>query len=166
MACRYSLSELFNIGRQLGRKTWCRGLDWNRLHELNIAKPFRGLRGGIYKQRHIQTVVTARFGLKSHGGGGVNKNNTTVLTETTTDKYSFPIPLVSSAVKLACLKSQREKNIINVQVETPPKRLLKVTSLNARSVKNKADDIADLICENEIDILKHGSVPQMVIEYP
>ena len=92
MAFKYSVTELFNIGRQIGRKAFGNGLDWHKLKELQIAKPFRGSRGGTERQRQIKTVVSTRDGLpQAHIAAAVNNNNIIVLPRISeTDKYTFP----------------------------------------------------------------------------
>ena len=156
MALKYTVSELFSIGRQLGRQAWPVGLDQSKLKALDILKPYRGCRAGKFKQRPIKALVTDRFVVQQpHVAPGVNRNNFAVLSMSTkTDKYQVSIPTVKAPTKKTQRKVTRERSLCNVEKSDdsiPPKHLT-ICYLNARSVKNKADDIADLMVERKIDI--------------
>ena len=113
------MTELFNIGRDIGRKSFGNGLDWNRLKELQIAKPFRGSRGGTEWQRQIKTVVSARDGLpQAHIAAAVNNNNIIVLPRISeTNKCIFPI---MKCVRNVSQISIGEKFLAKVKTDSPP----------------------------------------------
>jgi hypothetical protein len=122
MAAAYCARELCYIGRCVGRNVRINTSVYNRLKALDICRPVRGCRGGVNLQRTIETVVTQRSYVVTHHGQGIPVN---------------------------CNLS----NLVKVSLtETCVQHPLRMACLNARSVKNKASEIAEYTVDKQIDI--------------
>ena len=104
-----------------------------RLKDLQLLKPFRAKKQHCYNHGYDNTLpvrITSRF------------------TENSKDPHIVDNRNISS------YKAITHSNLICIQTtpNTFYSKAMNVGYLNARSVRNKAEDICDFICENDLDI--------------
>jgi exonuclease III len=166
MAAAYSVRELYNIGRAIGRNSRINNVVFSRLRAFNICQVVRGCRAGACKQRPIETVISQKRHLMNHSklhANGINVNNCIVLKA---DKdllgdhrcnKQFPI----TSVALDCCRKDDTHEIKNgVNVNNLAKlnkqsrfgNKLTVCCINARSVKNKADQVTEYMLDQDADL--------------
>jgi hypothetical protein len=159
MAGNYTLKCMRAIRNSIGKTTLDKPI-WQRLKNLGISISVRGTKAGAKVQRPISTRISVR----TVGGicgphGSFNVNNLTqcptferikvlcnVIHETTVKADPAVCINPDNLVKVSCSESKDAKDVLDT------KKHIKLCYLNARSVCNKADDIADLITDQGADI--------------
>ena len=126
----------------------------------SAPQPIRRTRAGKHYQRPIHVVTTDRYDQPTKHTA-VNTSNLIDLTSPCTDTV-HPIPVctttrsndhIEDEIKQKANITKTENVVINVTVEnTEESKNLKVSCINARSVRNKADDIASHIIDENVDI--------------
>jgi exonuclease III len=174
MAAVYSTSALWHVGRELGKPRISSSI-YSRLKDFGICKPFRGSQAGIHKQRGIKVFIGNRSAnVPVHGVGKAASNLINLQSNHVSyfDDVFKPIPsLVPSLVQNSFLEYEQNpdislskpthvnhSNLTSITLQESKENSTKIKNarfcyMNARSVCNKAEEIASYITENQIDIL-------------
>ena len=157
----YRAGALWRISKQI-TKPRISGTIFQRLKELNIGKPFRGSRGGTYKQRHI-AVVNSLTGCRPILTRGTNVNNVIELTCAQHDlsnlgyKSDCAIPSIPEAIPIEVISNKRQNqpkdnhervSVLKTLTEQFKWDLPTVLNTNVRSLCNKMDEL-DLMLRNK-----------------
>ena len=151
----YTSHFVKRISRSVGR----RGLDdatFNKMKTLGILKPFRG--GVKHKEKLKKQLEDVSASTENASTKRQIKTRASALYQNKQDGVVHQINTICDVNKRTSFSSRRTRgvnrsNLMLVNTTTEEKdRELKCLYLNARSVNNKAEEIAELIVDREADL--------------
>ena len=157
MASNYSSRWLYSIKGTISTARLAQPV-WQRLKDLGINISVRGTKAGAKVQRPIRTLLSNRTAV-SHQGisyGSLNVNNLAPCP--TLERIKVLVGNRDLATpKSDTLGVVTNTNLIDIKCAADTAKVaetknIKVCSLNARSVCNKAEDISELITDHDADI--------------
>ena len=174
---RYTSSLLTNIGRSMNRaENRLPTETFQKAKDLEILKPFRGVRAGkgktwiipsvsktLHKYKWWNTNVTGENASElqwCHGKQlGCNRSNLKDIQLVTNDALmNIPVIVTTREMLDKTSTPANHDNLVHIQTvpqSKPPqiRPLLDFCVLNARSINNKAHTIKDFVVDNNLDVL-------------
>ena len=159
MATRTTALEVFRLGCNIGKQSINNIKSFARIRGKN-GVPYRGTRGGINLQRPILPRITHRPSGPKHVGCGIDVNNLVQVSQSGTPASSSISVRITERIKDVNLSASEtlsnaprlDNLVVGSENEKHCNDVLNFTLLNARSVKNKASEIAELITDSDYDI--------------
>ena len=156
MALVYSSRTLMDIGSKVIKPVVSAVLH-SKLKGLNICKPFRGLRGGRYKQRDIVTICSSRVAVKSQTRGVFTNNLVNVVKQ----EVCGNVPSTCHNINVL-VSSKRAQNgspkvarvpVLHTVTEQLNWDLPILLNANVRSLTYKTDELEHLVQSRSVDIV-------------
>ena len=156
---KYSGAVLKTIGLLTGCQSNLQLDIWNRIKHLGIQRQKRGTRGGVNLARSIKQRITNRSDKWTTKTNNVNSNNlieiSTLNELPETETLSIIKTVISHRSNIATDGNNlNNKNLIYVKPEKSAMtiNMMDIGYFNARSVRNKSDEICDFVVENDLDV--------------
>ena len=121
---------------------------------VDVARPYRGCRAGVKLWRPIRTVITNREALPPTIATGINRQH--LVYPPVEDEWGIEVVTGNRADRVENDdKSRNKHNLIPIQTVKDgiiKQEEISMGYLNARSVRNKSQEINDYIVDNKLDI--------------